>query len=163
MNQVDIHPVLSQSAIITNSTADYLELKPVESGCHSCSGGCGIAHLSTLFGHKEKVLRLTNPGGYQEGERVEILLNEARFMHSTLTQYLLPLINMMLFVATFDLLYSRPMLNIMAAVIGLYLGVRLAAYWVKRIQGRFSANDLCIRNLSCASIDNMQPVKVIQT
>ena len=163
MNQIDTHPVLSQSAIITSSTADYLELKPVESGCRNCSAGCGIAHLSALLGHKEKVLRLTNPGGYRKGERVEILLNEARFMHSILTQYLLPLTNMILFVVIFDLLYSQPALNILAAVIGLYLGVRLAAYWIKRIQGQFSANDLCIRNLSCSSTDNMQPVKVIQT
>lgn len=154
--------MLSQSAIITSSTADYLELKPVESGCHSCDGGCGAVHLSALFGHKEKKLRFTNPGDYQVGDRVEVLLNEAGFVRSVLAQYLLPLINMVLFVATFDLLYNQPVLNMLAAVVGLYLGVRLAAYLVKRIQRQFSAQDLCIRSLSRSSIGGMQPVKVIQ-
>ncbi len=122
-----------------------------------------MANLSVLFRRKEKVLRFTNPGGYQVNDLVEILLNEAIFVRSTLIQYLLPLISMVLFVAIFDLLYSQTGLDILAAVTGLYSGVWLAAYLIKRIQRQFSARDLCIRNLSRSSIiDSMQPIKVIQ-
>ncbi len=157
--------MLSQNAIITSSTDDYLELKFIESGCHSCgvvgSRGCGIAHLSALFGHKEKVLRFTNPGGYQANDQVEILLSETIFLRSILVQYLLPLISMVLFIAAFDMLYGQLTLSLLAAMAGLYSGVQLAMYLIKHIQRQFSARDLCIRNLDRSTVSGMHPVKII--
>ena len=127
------------------------------------SGGCGVANLSIFGRHKEKILRSTNPGGYREGDLVEILLSEAIFIRSILIQYLLPLISMALFTAIFHLLYDQIMLDISAAIAGLYSGIQLAGYLIKRIQQQFSTGDFCIRNLDCSPVKNIQTIKVIQT
>lgn len=166
--------MLTQTAIVQSVGADHLEVVALEAGCHGCGSACGVAKLSVLFGKRlfggggkpegsasqPNTIRISNPGGYQIHDHVELALDEALFLRAVAAQYLLPLVAMLGSVALARGLYAMLWTDIVAAALGLYCGVCLSSRLLSARQGRF-ARGMSIRNLSRLTAHSPQPTQVL--
>lgn len=157
--------MLSQNATIVESTDDYLVLEPEQGGCNACgegkSGGCGVSNLSAFFQQRSRLLKVSNPGGFRSGQQVEILLAEPIFLAMLATQYLLPLLSMLLVAVIVGLFSSAIGWQLFAVAVGLYFGIQLSKYITNRMDQSIGLDDLGLRALADTNIDQIQHIKVL--
>lgn len=105
-----------------------------QQGCQSCelSGGCGTSSLGRLLGYRASLLTVDNDQQLKIGDKVMVSLAEEKLVSAGLLVYLLPLITLFLFAGLAEVVFaSVDGLNVVAALIGLFTGLKLSA-WVAR-------------------------------
>ena len=141
--------MISQIVEVVEIRAEYMVIKPVEEGCHTCSSeGCGVSNLSRLFGKRDYSLKVVNTDNFQAGDTAELLLDESVFMRAVSLQYLLPLISMIFCVAIATWLSAQLLLQSVSAVLGLWLGIVIARQWIKMSENQVGSEHLQVRRVS---------------
>lgn len=142
--------MISQTVEIAQAGPGHLLVKPVQSGCHSCSSGsCGATNLAQLFGKQSHLLRVTaQDEQFKVGDVAELLLDESIFIRSVMVQYLLPLMTM-LGVALLASIFSQHLvIEVIAAISGLVIGVVISKYVIHQYEYRLDDKHLRIQPLS---------------
>lgn len=153
--------MLVQQAVVTEADEALLRLKPVEEGCHACATTqCGIAGLSKLFNKSDRLLTVNNPGGFKDGEIIELLLDEKFYMHSVFFQYLWPLLVMLGAILLVTSMTTMFALHLVAAAVGLLSGFR-SVDPISRWLGQTGENYFYIRKLTPVRHAVLQSVEVI--
>ncbi|TNF96093.1 MAG: hypothetical protein EP297_10720 [Gammaproteobacteria bacterium] len=138
--------MIEQTAIIIEATPSHLILKPRQSGCDSCSQeGCGVSNLSAIFGKRERLLKIGNPGGFERGQQVDVLINEKTFVRLVLLQYLLPLISMIIVAAIGASISSMLVVQTIFAAIGLIGGMMISRQYNERARSNTGPDTIQIR------------------
>ena len=99
------------------------------SACHSCelSGGCGVGSICRLLGYRPQQFSIRYDKKLKIGDRVVIGLAEPSYVKAGFLIYLLPLISLFVFAGITDYLFqSLEWLHVIAAVIGLFVGLWIA-------------------------------------
>ncbi len=98
--------------------------------CQGCelNGSCGTGSLGKLLGYRKVSFTMPNEHGLNIGDRVVIGLPDRSYLTAGFVVYLLPLLSLFLFAGISDQLFgSTEWVNILSALIGLGLGLLLAA------------------------------------
>ena len=133
---------------VVETDAGYMVIKPVEEGCHSCSSqGCGVSNLSRLFGKRDYSLKVENTGNFQPGDTAELLLDESVFMRAVSLQYVLPLLSMIACVTLATWLSAELLMQSVAAIVGLWLGIAVARHWIKLSENQVASEHLRVRRV----------------
>lgn len=141
--------MISQMVEIVETRAEYMVIKPLAQGCHSCSSeGCGVSNLSRLFGKRDYSLKVMNSDNFQAGDTAELLLDESVFMRAVSFQYLMPLISMIVCVTVATWLSTQLLMQILSAVLGLWLGIVAARRWIKMSENQVDSEHLQVRRVS---------------
>jgi positive regulator of sigma E activity len=139
--------MIEQSATIIEATPHHLLLRPEQGGCHSCSQqGCGVSNLSALFGKRERLLKINNPGGFIKGQQVDVLLKESTYIRLVLLQYLLPLIAMIIVAAIAASISSMLLFQAFSVVVGLVAGMMISRHYLQKTRSRLGPDFIQIRH-----------------
>jgi len=141
--------LISQTVEVAQAEPDYLVVKPLHSGCQSCSSGsCGVANLAQLFGKQSHLLRVTiHSDKFQVGDIAELLLDESLFIRSVIVQYLLPLLSMFVLVLATTFVSQHLAIQLVGAISGLAIGIIISRYAIRWYEYRLDGEHLRIRPL----------------
>jgi len=141
--------LISQMVEIAQAGPEHLLVKPVQSGCHSCSSGtCGATNLAQLFGKQSHLLKVTRRSDqFKAGDIAELLLDESIFIRSVMVQYLLPLVSMFILVLIASLISQHLVFQVIAAIFGLAIGVFVSRYVIRWYEYRLDDEHLRIQPL----------------
>jgi sigma-E factor negative regulatory protein RseC len=114
---------------------DYAYVEVIQqSSCQSCSASkaCGTKVLKSLFQTKRHYLKL--PFAHLDscpslGDQVEIEINEAALLKSSLLVYIVPLVSLVFFAILFDRLFASELLAMLGGVIGFTSGLVIARFY----------------------------------
>lgn len=107
--------------------------------CGSCAAnkGCGTAVLAKVVGKKAARMRAINPIDAQVGDTVIVGLNEAALVKGSLAVYLFPLVFMMLFAITGNVVATQMHWQIEPVVILFAVaGLAVAGIWLRQFTRR---------------------------
>jgi len=133
--------VIEQEVIVKEATDEYLILSPLVSGCSGChEEGCGVSSLANLFGRRERLLCVNNPGCYQAGEVLVLHTDSILFIKGVLLQYLLPLFTAMSALIVAGLLGFHVPAQAALWVFGLGLGIIISRRLILSLESRTGGN-----------------------
>lgn len=92
--------MIEEEARIVDVDDDYAWVETQrKSTCNSCqvNKGCGTSLLSNVLGQKRTRLKVHNPAGFREGDKVMLGLDEGALVKGSLLLYTLPLFSMFIF------------------------------------------------------------------
>ena len=137
--------------------------------CGSCAArkGCGTSVLAKVVGKKAAHMRAINPIEAQVGDTVIVGLNEAALLKGSLAVYLLPLLFMLLFAVTGQVV-ARQMLWQSEPVVILFAvaGLLVAGIWLRRFTRRIQHDTIyqpvILRRVPAPLItqDSIQPTQL---
>jgi sigma-E factor negative regulatory protein RseC len=122
--------MIQQLATVIDVIDNKALLSVHNQGCQSChlSGACGTGSLGRLLGHRQQPLQVDNLSGLKKGDRVMLELPEKALLYASFSMYLLPLMFMFSFALVAGLLLdASDAINVLAAVIGLFVGLKISA------------------------------------
>jgi len=141
--------LISQTVEIIESTSDHLVIRPLKTGCDSCSSvSCGAINFANLLGKRSHTLKIPNTGEFQVGDLAELLLDESIFMRSVFIQYLLPLLSMFLFLLLATYISSGLVIHVIGTILGLIVGVITSRYLIQWHESGLDAEHLRLRPLA---------------
>lgn len=116
-----------------------------QSACGNCAAnkGCGTSVLAKIVGKKATRMRAINQIDAQVGDTVIVGLSEAGLLKGSLAVYFVPLLFMMLFAITGNVV-ARQMLWQTEQVVILFAvaGLAVAGIWLRRFTRRIQSNDV---------------------
>jgi sigma-E factor negative regulatory protein RseC len=116
-----------------------------QTACGNCaaSKGCGTSVLAKIIGKKVTRMRAINQIDAQVGDTVIVGLSEAGLLKGSLAVYLVPLLFMMLFAITGNVV-ARQMVWQTEQVVILFAvaGLAVAGIWLRRFTRRIQYNDV---------------------
>lgn len=103
-----------------------IETQP-RSACGHCNVGnsCGTSVLAGLFSRRRNRVRLVNHLGLQVGDQAVIGINESVLLSTAIMAYLLPLLLMLGFAITTDLLGYGDQISFASSMLGLFAGMQI--------------------------------------
>ncbi|MFK7161116.1 SoxR reducing system RseC family protein [Marinospirillum sp. MEB164] len=129
---------ITQPARVTARSGDRVQLQPVAvQGCQSCqlAGGCGQGVVARWLKKAPPVIELPAPASVRVGDLVELGVSSPALMRAAAWQYLLPLFCALFSVVLVDALMAPTLLvQALAALLGLVLGLALAERWAAKVQ-----------------------------
>jgi len=124
------------------------------SACGHCNVGdsCGTSVLAGLFSRRRNRVRLVNHLDLQVGDQAVVGINESVLLSTAILAYLLPLLLMLGFAITTDLLGYGDQVSFASSMLGLFAGMQIT----NRIMGKRDFQSREIRLLRNA---NESPVR----
>jgi len=124
------------------------------SACGHCNVGdsCGTSVLAGLFSRRRNRVRLVNHLDLQVGDQAVVGINESVLLSTAILAYLLPLLLMLGFAVTTDLLGYGDQVSFASSMLGLFAGMQIT----NRIMGKRDFQSREIRLLRNA---NESPVR----
>ena len=124
------------------------------SACGHCNVGdsCGTSVLAGLFSRRRNRVRLVNHLDLQVGDQAVVGINESVLLSTAILAYLLPLLLMLGFAVTTDLLGYGDQISFASSMLGLFAGMQIT----NRIMGKRDFQSREIRLLRNA---NESPVR----
>ena len=115
-----------------------------QNACNSCSmeQGCGTGSIGRLLGKRPLTFTLQNQHQLKPGDHIVIGLTESAYLKAGFLVYLLPLINLFVFAVLADVLFNSEIINVLAAILGLGVGLLFAIRgsvktYAKEFQAKF--------------------------
>lgn len=111
-----------------------------ESACQSCKArhGCGQKALAGMSGGQSRQIRVTNTLNARPGDQVTVAIEESALLRASLLVYAVPLLLMVIATGLTGLLLpGRDGLAVVAALVGLGIGLWLAGQVSRRDAGRW--------------------------
>lgn len=123
--------MIKEQALVKKLQGDYVIVEVQrQSGCQGCNlnASCGMGSFGRLFGVKQKPISIHNDINLKTGDKVIIGIPEKGFVLSSFLIYLFPLFCLFLFSILADVLFnSQDILNGLAAIVGLVIGLLVSA------------------------------------
>ena len=113
--------------------------------CGNCAAnkGCGTSVLAKVVGKKAARMRAINPIDAQVGDTVIVGLNEAALLKVSLAVYLFPLVFMLLFAITGNVVAKQMVWQAEPVVILFALaGLVVAGFWLRRFTRRIQHDNV---------------------
>ncbi len=123
--------MIEEQAIVRKLRDEQAVIEVVrQNTCQGCelNGSCGTGSLGKLLGYRKVSFTMPNEHGLKIGDRVVIGLPDRSYLTAGFVVYLLPLISLFILTGISDQLFgSIEWINVLSALIGLGLGLLLAA------------------------------------
>jgi sigma-E factor negative regulatory protein RseC len=127
--------MICEQGKVVSTEDDFVFVEVIQqSSCQACSANkaCGTKVLKGLFQTKRHYLKL--PFAHLDrkpslGDQVEIEINEAALLKSSLLVYVVPLLSLVLFAILFDWVYGSELLAMLGGVIGFAGGLTIARFY----------------------------------
>jgi sigma-E factor negative regulatory protein RseC len=114
---------------------DYVFVEVIQqSSCQACSASkaCGTKVLKSLFQTNRHYLKLDYSHLGAEpllGQQVEIEINEAALLKSSLLVYVIPLLSLVSFAIVFDNMFHSELLSMLGGFVGFMAGLLVARFY----------------------------------
>lgn len=122
--------MLEQTGTVRSLENEYAWIETQSrSACSACgTDSCSTSVIAKLFGIKRNHLRVPNTLNLQVGQQVVIGIEDSVVVKASLLAYLLPPVSMILTLALVTAVSNDALSQILAAVIGLALGLNFTGY-----------------------------------
>jgi len=153
--------MIEETAVVVKCEGDYAWVETQrKSSCDQCQvkRGCGTSVLARVVGQKTSRMRVLNSLRVREGESVIIGLHESAMLSGSMAVYLVPLLSLLLFAITGQVLAEQllipaeELVSIVFAVIGMLVAIVWLRLFTRRIAHDSRYQPQILRRLPSAGI-----------